>query len=381
MSREYMLSELEIEFPTLDSALIAAICYDVDSIETARSQLEPLHAQAVVDRDEIRQVEREEVLLNESVEESEIDLEPKTFLKRAFPTFSDTQIETALSKANNDPAKVIDEMLNDAFLQSILDDDTKTDDIKTDIILYKDYGMMGRFYSPDSPKASDSNSNKGSKRQKRKKKKVLYLGELNESTSTNTTSPVSAPSVSSQQLSSTVSHKRGTLNASESGNETIRKQSSSKELFMEAERFRKLRNEALSRSAREYKSANGTNYRFQVVTYYGNLARDYHRQLTETLEAASDSLVREKSSSYCVDLHGLDVTNAVRVSHAKVDEWWQENRSNRWRTPLKLITGKGNHNPDGRSKIRQNIVRSLQTAGWVIEVDPGYVLVKEFGYP
>lgn len=136
-------------------------------------------------------------------------------------------------------------------------------------------------------------------------------------------------------------------------------------------------------SATTYHRKAGSNRLFGgAAAYYGQLGRDYHSQLRAASAAEADSLVSAQSSADVLDLHGISVADATRITELKVGKWWdgvrmREGRSNGERVGggLTIVTGRGTHSKEGRGRIGPAVVRMLVKDGWKVEVGSGQVVV------
>ncbi|KAK9236745.1 hypothetical protein V1525DRAFT_433461 [Lipomyces kononenkoae] len=133
---------LQSEFPDLDSALVAAISLDANSLEEARTQCSHLYFETIVDRDYEDQwsqssTHQDSVSVNGSVFSSSSDgswdtdgesqlaflaLERKpldskvSFLYMCFPTRQQGELQAILADCDNNIALAIDELLSSQFI-------------------------------------------------------------------------------------------------------------------------------------------------------------------------------------------------------------------------------------------------------------------------
>merc|ERR1711964_645099 len=91
---------------------------------------------------------------------------------------------------------------------------------------------------------------------------------------------------------------------------------------------------------------------------------------------AADALVASQSSKLMVDLHGMYVKDAIRVSRERVTMWWHEYGEERADgrsakvPPYKIITGAGNHSAGG-GKLGPAVAKMLLSEGWKIQIGSG----------
>jgi hypothetical protein len=90
---------------------------------------------------------------------------------------------------------------------------------------------------------------------------------------------------------------------------------------------------------------------------------------------AAEKLVESQSFKGGVDLHGVSVEDAKRITGEKVREWWQglgEERKGEFR----IVTGKGNNSERGVGKLGPAVGKMLIREGWKVEVTPGFLVIK-----
>ncbi|KAJ5759265.1 hypothetical protein N7520_006421 [Penicillium odoratum] len=103
----------------------------------------------------------------------------------------------------------------------------------------------------------------------------------------------------------------------------------------------------------------------------------------DQLAAASDRLVDRQSSSCDLDLHGITVVNALRITRERVNAWWNDLGDTRHvrgggkhvHGGYKIITGVGNHSHDGTSRLGPAVSKMLTKEGWRLEVNRGFLIV------
>ncbi|KAJ5785068.1 uncharacterized protein N7503_010280 [Penicillium pulvis] len=101
------------------------------------------------------------------------------------------------------------------------------------------------------------------------------------------------------------------------------------------------------------------------------------------LATASDRLVDRQSTSCDLDLHGVNVTNAVRITRERVEAWWNNlgdikhvrGGGKHVHGGYKIVTGVGNHSHDGTSRLGPAVSKMLMREGWRVEVDRGCLVV------
>ncbi|KAJ5595158.1 uncharacterized protein N7459_001366 [Penicillium hispanicum] len=123
---------------------------------------------------------------------------------------------------------------------------------------------------------------------------------------------------------------------------------------------------------------------------YGGAAAVYrergqeHRALAmQQLAVASDRLADRQSVNCDLDLHGVTVANALRISRDRVDAWWDSLGDAKYvrgggkhvHGGFKIVTGVGLHSHDGTSRLGPAVSKMLMQDGWRVEVERGFILV------
>lgn len=141
------------------------------------------------------------------------------------------------------------------------------------------------------------------------------------------------------------------------------------------------RNHLYAKAAASAKKANSTNNMGGVAAYYSNEARKHDKLARAFNASAADALVESQSNKYQLDLHGVSVKDAVRISRERVTAWWSylgETRSTGnfgEGSVFRIITGVGNHSEGGRGKIGPAVGKMLFREGWKVEHGSGRLVV------
>lgn len=92
-----------------------------------------------------------------------------------------------------------------------------------------------------------------------------------------------------------------------------------------------------------------------------------------------EALVDEQSSAGHIDLHGVPVSDGVRIALLRTQAWWAslgENRAKRAREEgFIVVTGLGNHSTSGVSRLRQEVGAALKREGWRVRTETGQFVV------
>ena len=117
--------------------------------------------------------------------------------------------------------------------------------------------------------------------------------------------------------------------------------------------------------------------------YYREVGNEQRQLALRHLATASDRLVDGQSSQYDLDLHGVTVPNAIRISRERVNAWWHSlgdlkhvrGGGKHVHGGFKIVVGVGNHSRDGAARIGPAVYRMLESEGWKVECDRGVLLV------
>lgn len=143
-----------------------------------------------------------------------------------------------------------------------------------------------------------------------------------------------------------------------------------------------LRSNALAQSRSASRKAKSDHLMGGAASYYGSVSRDAAAALREDEAARADAQVASQSKPGEVDLHGLNVKDAVRVSRDRVQTWW-EGEGREWARAgkvmsgggLRIVTGVGRHSAGGRAVLGPAVGRMLNDEGWRVQVGEGVVTV------
>ena len=118
-----------------------------------------------------------------------------------------------------------------------------------------------------------------------------------------------------------------------------------------------------------------------AASYYSSVARDAHAALRRHESARANEIVAQQSKPGEVDLHGVSVSDATRITKAEVEQWW-ERGGREWSREgkvmvggLRIITGVGRHSDGGRGKLGPAVRAMLQREDWKIEEGEGVLEV------
>jgi hypothetical protein len=122
-----------------------------------------------------------------------------------------------------------------------------------------------------------------------------------------------------------------------------------------------------------------------AAAYYADRARVETASYRQAMSAEADFLVDRQSTGDTIDLHGVTVQDGVEIALNRAWRWWNGLGEEKLRprggsggnkAELRIVTGIGRHNPDGRSPLRSHVFKALVADGWMVEVLTGAFLLK-----
>ncbi|KAH6679451.1 hypothetical protein B0J14DRAFT_580789 [Halenospora varia] len=149
-----------------------------------------------------------------------------------------------------------------------------------------------------------------------------------------------------------------------------------------ASSYRNARNSAFTQASAYYRKGKSDHLMGGAAAYYAQEGRDFNVLAKQASSAAADAFVAGQSSRNELDLHGVNVKDAVRISREKVTQWWHELGESRLGpgggvgAGYQIVTGKGVHSEGGKSRLGPAVGRMLVREGWKVEVLSGKLVVK-----
>ncbi|KZF20997.1 hypothetical protein L228DRAFT_269409 [Xylona heveae TC161] len=141
------------------------------------------------------------------------------------------------------------------------------------------------------------------------------------------------------------------------------------------------RHKAFGQASVAYRKSRSDPLMGAAAAYYSSLGRDYDTKVKRYDAAAAEALVDAQSSSTELDLHGVNVKDAIRITREKVTSWWAglgeariDGRSGIGRG-YRIITGVGYHSEGGRGRLGPAVGRMLIREGWKVEFGEGIMVV------
>lgn len=144
-----------------------------------------------------------------------------------------------------------------------------------------------------------------------------------------------------------------------------------------------LRSSAYSQASAAYRKSKSKPLMAGAAAYYSSVGRDASAELARHDAIVADALVSRQSKSGEVDLHGVNVKDAVRITRSKVQNWWDGGAAEWARQGkvqgdggLRIVTGIGRHSEGGKARIGPAVGAMLVKEGWRVEIGQGVVLVR-----
>ena len=145
------------------------------------------------------------------------------------------------------------------------------------------------------------------------------------------------------------------------------------------------RSAAFAQASAAHRKAKSDRLMGGAAAYYGQVGRDYVAMSANASAEAADQLAHSQSNSTQLDLHGVDVLNAVRIAKERVEGWWSglgESRVNGRvgavdrQMGYRIVVGLGRHSESGKGKLGPAVSKALREEGWKIEVAGPVIVVK-----
>lgn len=142
------------------------------------------------------------------------------------------------------------------------------------------------------------------------------------------------------------------------------------------------RNANFDKAATYYRKGKSDPLMAGAAAYYAEAGRNYNGLAKAASSAAADELVARQSDAGQLDLHGVNVKDALRISRERVTNWWHEKQKiegrggNRGVGGYRIITGVGHHSEGGRGKLGPAVGKMLIREGWKVEVGSGVLVVR-----
>ncbi|KPI39281.1 Smr domain-containing protein [Cyphellophora attinorum] len=139
--------------------------------------------------------------------------------------------------------------------------------------------------------------------------------------------------------------------------------------------------QAFSSASAAYRRGKSDRLMGGAAAYYAGLGHEHVRRARAETAAAADALVTSQSSHNMIDLHGVSVSDAVRIARSGTTAWWEGLGDARYiggssnRGSFQIVTGVGTHSRNNAPRIGPAVARSLMNEGWKVEVGRGEMYV------
>ncbi|KAK4692389.1 hypothetical protein P7C71_g4804, partial [Lecanoromycetidae sp. Uapishka_2] len=142
-----------------------------------------------------------------------------------------------------------------------------------------------------------------------------------------------------------------------------------------------LRSHAFNQASSAYRISKSKPLMGGAASYHNSVGRDASASLRRHEAAEADALVTKQSRPGEIDLHGVNVKDAIEIARTRVECWW-ETQGREWArqgkamgSGLRVITGVGRHSEAGRGKLGPAVGKMLHSEGWKVEVGEGVIEV------
>ncbi|KAL4932765.1 Smr domain protein [Aspergillus undulatus] len=142
--------------------------------------------------------------------------------------------------------------------------------------------------------------------------------------------------------------------------------------------------EALTKASAAYRRGKSDKLMGGAAAYYSAVGREHLERAKRNAAASADEFARRNATPNSIDLHGLPVHDAVRITSDHVSDWWESLGDSKYmrgsdgdaaRGGYRIITGLGRHSHDGTSRLGPAVGKMLAREGWRVNVEPGVLTV------
>lgn len=138
------------------------------------------------------------------------------------------------------------------------------------------------------------------------------------------------------------------------------------------------RNTAFAQASAAFRKGKSNHLMGGAAAYYSDIGRSFDVKAKAAASAAADAFAASQSTRLELDLHGMNVKDAVRISREQVTRWWHESGEERVDgrrvvgpgRAYKIVTGAGNHSVGG-GRLGPAVAKMLLSEGWRIQVGSG----------
>ncbi|RPA97837.1 hypothetical protein L873DRAFT_1770692 [Choiromyces venosus 120613-1] len=140
-------------------------------------------------------------------------------------------------------------------------------------------------------------------------------------------------------------------------------------------------NEAFAKASAAYRKSKSDRLMSGAAAVYSEQGHEYNSIAQEYNDIVAERWVDENSSEDTLDLHGVTVRQALKISRERTTQWWVresndgERRQRGGTKALSIVTGCGRHSKDGSPKLLPAVGKMLVREGWDIQVQGGQITV------
>lgn len=149
---------------------------------------------------------------------------------------------------------------------------------------------------------------------------------------------------------------------------------SSADASARASKHYQARDTAYQQAQAAYRKGKSNHLMGGAAAYYSQEGRDADALARGAQSAAADAIIASQNTRSQLDLHGLSVNDAKRITKERVNTWWHELGTTRTGfsrngpSYYRVIIGQGNHSDRGVAKLGPAVAKMLIRDGWKIEV-------------
>ena len=139
--------------------------------------------------------------------------------------------------------------------------------------------------------------------------------------------------------------------------------------------------EAFTKASTAFRRGKSDKLMSGAAAYYSSLGREHMLAARTQLSASADAQAALQSGPEHIDLHGINVLDAVRIASDKTQQWWDNlgdskfSSGGRTPAPYRIITGVGHHSKRGALRIGPAVTKRLLNEGWKVDIGYGQLLV------
>lgn len=143
------------------------------------------------------------------------------------------------------------------------------------------------------------------------------------------------------------------------------------------------RQAAMAQARAAYRKSKSDRLMGGAAAYYSQVGRDHAEYSQQLSAAAAEALVASQSTPYEIDLHGVNLKDAVRIAKRRVQAWWDGLGESKVNGRLgasdraqgfRIVTGVGRHS-QGKAVLGPGVRKMLEQDGWRYESGSGVLVV------